>query len=819
MLQRILFIFIIFLSVHSFAADILEGRVIDQSTKEPLAFVSIIIKGTQKVAYTDIEGRFKITSDVPVNVLLFSYVGYESISYHVTDHQNILIKMLRKDQELNTVTIIAGENPAHRIIKRASHNRKLNDPDRINDYRCTIYSKTYYDLVRNSISKKDSILKDSLAKQKAPIKKDSLSNDSSDAFLSYFIDNSHIFMMESVYERKYLSPGNLNETVIATKASGLKNPSFSTSATDLQPFSFYKDYFNMLGKDYLNPISPGSTTKYFFQIEDTLYHDLDSVYIISFRPLKDKNFTGLQGVLYINTNGYAIQNVIASPYDKGLMELKIQQQYQLAEGKQWFPQQLNYELFYKNYPAKTMGMKLTGKSYITGIKLDEGLRKRDFGFATVTMDPEAAFHDSTYWYTNRHDTLSTKEKLTYHLLDSIGEKKHFDRSLKVVEALATFQIPISFISLDLNRIISLNDYEKVRLGLGAHTNDRLSKWFTVGGYAGYGFHDKVVKYGGDAKLYFRKNSKDYYLKYSYSDDIVEPGKAQYFYSTLNLNRSLMASRMDHIIQQEVSLNFRALKYLTINVALNQNQRTPNYTYDFYSDVFSVPQSSAFKSTELRIKGRYAYQEKLVQSFGQILSSGSKYPILHFAYTSGFKTPGYGEYRFNKVSAGIEKTFLIRNFGKTNVLLEGGMVEGIVPYPYLFNGNGSFTKDGYLYVRHSFQTMGLYEFLSDRYVNVFLSHDFGSLLFKTQKHQPELVVFTNIGYGTLQDSSRHSLLPFKTMEKGFYESGIMINNIIKYNYLNLFYMGLGGGAFMRYGAYANKKWQDNMAYKLSFTVTF
>jgi len=242
-------------------------------------------------------------------------------------------------------------------------------------------------------------------------------------------------------------------------------------------------------------------------------------------------------------------------------------------------------------------------------------------------------------------------------------------------------------------------------------------------------------------------------------------------------------------------------------------------YDFYSDVFSVPQIPVFRSTEVRITGRYAYKEKLVQAFGQLISSGSKYPIIHFAYRSGFKTPGYGDYSFHTFSAGIEKTFLIKNAGKINVLLEGGKVEGNVPYPYLFNGNGSFTKNGYLYVQHTFQAMGLYEFLSDRYVNLFLSHNFGSLLFKDEKHQPEFVVFTSIGYGTLQDSSRHKQITFKTMEKGYYESGLMVNNIIKVNYLNLFYFGLGGGVFMRYGPYAYKKTQDNMAYKLSLTVTF
>ena len=806
------------MSTHSFANYSLEGKVMDYTTKEPLAFVSIVIKGTQKVTYTTIEGKFKIVSEVPVTDLIFSYVGYRQINYHITNSTNIIIKMEVKENVLNEVKIMAGENPAHRIIKLASLNRKKHDPENIKSYTCKIYGKTYSDFIFNTL-KKDSVRTDSGNIRVTVTKKDTLGKDTSHPFLKSFVLNSHLFMMESVTERKYLAPDNLNETVLATKVSGLKNPTFSASANDLQPFSFYNDYFTMLGKDYLNPITYGSTTKYFFQLEDTLYQEKDTVFIISFRPLKNKNFNGMQGVLYINTNEYAIQNVIASPFDKGLMELKIQQQYQYVDNKQWFPQQLNYELFYKNYPSKAMGMKLTGKSFITEVTIDPKLRKRDFGFATVVMDPKAAFHDSAYWAANRLDTLSTKEKLTYTILDSIGEKKNFDKKLKLIEALTTLQLPVSFINIDLNRVVSANNYETVRIGVGVHTNDRLSSRFTVGGYTGYGFKDKVFKYGGDAKLYLRKNSKDYYLKYSYSNDISEPGKVQYFYSAVNSLRNLMTYRMDKVEQHEVSAHFRALKYFTVNVALNQNKRTPNYLYDFYSDVFSVPQIPVFRSTEVRITGRYAYKEKLVQAFGQLISSGSKYPIIHFAYRSGFKTPGYGDYSFHTFSAGIEKTFLIKNAGKINVLLEGGKVEGNVPYPYLFNGNGSFTKNGYLYVQHTFQAMGLYEFLSDRYVNLFLSHNFGSLLFKDEKHQPEFVVFTSIGYGTLQDSSRHKQITFKTMEKGYYESGLMVNNIIKVNYLNLFYFGLGGGVFMRYGPYAYKKTQDNMAYKLSFTVTF
>lgn len=809
----ILFVF----SFAAYASYTIEGKVVDLSTKEPLAFVSIVVKGTQQVAYTTIEGKFRISSETPVTTLVFSYVGYRRIELDAGSGEQMLVTMEAVDHQLHEVNIVAGENPAHRIIRRASQNRRQNDPGRIGSYACTIYCKTHADMVRHESAPKDSLKADSLQKNKPAAAGDT--SLPGFALFKRLTNESHLFMMESVYERKYLSPGHLNETVLATKATGIKHPSFSTSATALQPFSFYGDLFNMLDKDYLNPIATGSTGKYFFQLEDTLYQGVDSVYIISFRPLKGKNFNGLQGVLYINTNGYAIQNVIASPYDKGLLELKIQQQYQLADNRQWFPQQLNYELYFRNYPSKDLGMRLTGKSFVKDVNLGTPLRKSDFGFATVIMDPEAAFRDSVYWKNNRPDTLDVKEQLTYHLIDSLGEAQHFDRKLKTLEALTTFQLPISVINLDLNRIVSFSDYETARLGVGIHTNDRLSRWFSVGGYAGYGIRDKMIKYGGDAKLYLKRNSKDYFIQYSYSDDLAEPASSRYFYQNPNLTRRLLSYRMDHLIQQEAAINFRALKYLTMNVALNQSQRSPNYAYSFYNDVFSGPEAPVFNSTELRIKARYAYQEKLVQSFGQMISSGSKYPILHLAYTAGFKTPGYGDYRFQKVSAGIEKTFHIRNFGTMNILAEGGKLDGTVPYPFLFQGNGSYTKDSYLYIKHTFQTMGLYEFLSDEYVNVFFSHNFGSLLFKTEKFRPGLVVFTNAGYGALRDSSRHRDIDFKTMEKGYYESGLMLNNLIRANYFNVCYLGLGAGAFMRYGAYASSKWEDNMAYKFSLTVTF
>lgn len=801
-----LFFFLFIFSLKGFSQYSIEGKVIDESSKQPLAFVNIGIVGSQQNNSTDIDGKFRFLTTNPNSEIMFTYVGYEKLTITVSSHKkNLIIKLHKKTYDLNEVEILPGENPAHRIIKLATKNRIKNNPDKINSYVCNTYSKTFWDVVYND--------------DEVQNKSDSLKVDSLKFRLRMFSENSHLLMMESTTERKFLFPENLKETVTATKVSGFKNPTFSTSATDLQPFSFYNDYFKILGKDYLNPITSGSTNKYFFDLQDTLFKEQDTVFVIAFRPFKSKNFDGLEGVLYINSHDYAIQNVIASPYDKGLIDIKVQQQYALIDNKQWFPEQLNYEMHYKKYPTKYMGMKLTGKSYITNVKLDVPLKKREFDEKTIVMASDATEKNNEFWNTHRLDSLDHKEQKTYEIIDSIGKEVNFDRTLKIMEALVTFEIPISIINIELKKLIAINEYEVVRGGIGLHTNDKLSPWFDIGGYIGYGYKDSITKYGFEGQINLKKNNKDYFIKALYSKDVTEPGKAQYFYSRNNFNRNTMTYRMDFIEQKEVMVNFRAFNYLTASIAFNQNFRIPRYDYLFLPNLNDPTETSiGFRSSEIRLKGRYAYKEKFVQALGQMLSDGTKYPIIYFAYSKGVKMFS-GNYDFNKLSLGIEKSFLIKNLGKTKILFEGGYLNGNVPYSFLFNGNGSYGKDNYLFVENTFQTMGIYEFVSDRYVNLFFSHNFGTLLLKRPRFQPQLLLFTNIGYGNLNHPDQHQNINFKTMEKGFYESGFLINNIIRANYYNIAYIGFGGGVFIRYGPYSNLSSEDNLAYKISFTLTF
>ena len=73
--------------------------------------------------------------------------------------------------------------------------------------------------------------------------------------------------------------------------------------------------------------------------------NMDTTFTIFYRPRLGKTFSGMTGHLYINTNGYAIEKVIAEPYkDSTGITLKIIQEYDLIDGKKWFPSKLTTEM-------------------------------------------------------------------------------------------------------------------------------------------------------------------------------------------------------------------------------------------------------------------------------------------------------------------------------------------------------------------------------------------------------------------------------------------------------------------------------------------
>src|SRR5215510_9711614 len=82
------------LSIPAFAQNVtLTGSIKNNSTKETLPAVSVVLKGTSQGTFTDSKGDFKLTvAKLPVT-LVVSSVGFEDSEISVTDAVAITVEL------------------------------------------------------------------------------------------------------------------------------------------------------------------------------------------------------------------------------------------------------------------------------------------------------------------------------------------------------------------------------------------------------------------------------------------------------------------------------------------------------------------------------------------------------------------------------------------------------------------------------------------------------------------------------------------------------------------------------------------------------
>ncbi len=842
MRKFILLLFIVVACYSSYGQSI-RGYVVDDSTNEPLIFVHILVNKSRSGTTSDIDGRFRIQTERKVETLTFSYVGYVTQTINLDEYlknhpnqtsQKLVLRMKADTRVLKELVFEADENPAHPIIRKVVENRKINNPEKIKSFKYKSYNKFYMDA--EGIEDDDDEFQD-------------------------FIATKYLFMMESVTERKYLRPNRSKETVLANRVSGFKNPLFTTLANSFQPFSFYGDYIKVAGKKYLNPISKGTLNKYFFELKDSIYSKNHKVYIIGFEPMK-KNFDGLKGLLYVNTFKYAIENVIAETanlaehfndnmqvevntesegsqgvamdvqmdesdstvsrddssndeFEQISITFKIQQKYDLMGDSLWFPLQLNTDITIGDATGSSSGaVKGVGRSYLSDIELLAEVKSREFDRMALEFDPKANKRDSLFWDKYRIEPMDTRGLETYSYIDSIGEEAHIDRYVTGFAMLTTGKLRTGKIDFDIKEFLKYNKYESVRLGVGAHTNQLFSRFFNVGGYFAYGFGDKEFKYGADVNFFLTKKN-EIKLSFLYQSDVVEFAGSKFYLDNNPLssetNRKFMIDNMDRITNTEIAASFYFLKYLDTRVAFSQSTRNTTSGYAYAPPDVDVPVLvNSFQFTELKLGFKYSFREKYVEVFGNKVSMGTKYPVLWFNYTRGFEGVASGQYYYEKWDVKIQKTFEIRGFGKPSFTIKGGYAVGNTPGSVLFNGNGSKAEYIPLEAANSFQTMRLGEFLSDKYIAVYYTHNLGKIVIHPRKSTPEFLLVTSGAWGELEHPEYHRNISFKTMENGYYESGLAIRDI----YRLWGVMGFGVAGYYRYGFYGSDNVSDNLAIKVT-----
>ena len=215
-----------------------------------------------------------------------------------------------------------------------------------------------------------------------------------------------------------------------------------------------------------------------------------------------------------------------------------------------------------------------------------------------------------------------------------------------------------------------------------------------------------------------------------------------------------------------------------------------------------------------VKLRFAYNEKFLSTPKGIQSLGTTYPIVWVAYQHAFPNLLGSQFEYDRFKLEIQKYFYTHYIGVAKFHLQAGYATATCPVMETFNILGTYDKFG-LYSPGSFSTMEIDEFFCDRFVALYLSHNFNGMLWKTnsQWFKPELTIATNIGWGDMKRADAYPDKNFKTMERGYFESGFVVNGILA---TPLTKMGIG--VFYRYGPYSRPGVWENFAWKWCATIS-
>lgn len=772
------------------------GIIKDEVSLQPLSFAAVVVKNSPNGSVTDLNGKFQLSNvELPVT-LSISLIGYESVDIYF-EKMGQVIFLHPKAYQLREAEVKPGINPADVIMKKVIVRRDSLNPANLKSYLYHSYNKLII------TGRKDTVVNPLAAL---------LGNaDTLAAATEYVFNRQHLFINESVNEKKYKKPGNYHETILASRTSGLKDPIFSTLTTQLQSFTFYDNRsFQILSTEYNNPLSNDAFTNYNFQIEDTTFSGYDTIIVISFKPRKGKTAEGMKGQLYIFMPDYALERAYASPVKTDQLQMEVQHIYQKTSEGIWFPLQLNTNLILKRPKIGNYNMVVEARTYLKEITLNPELKGSDFGALEVEVEENATKNYYKILPQYRETELDKKDSATYTTIDSLGKQLKLDKQLEFLEAALEGKIRVSMLDFPIDKVITFNNYEGVRLGLAIETNRRMLKWMRLGGYFAYGFNDQAIKYGGFIE-FIPERKHDLRIRFDYKRDVASSGWTDIPITgplqLTNATSQLVLNVFDSLQLFEGSISVKPFLNWQLRLAMNHQQLNPTYVYRYLPDTNHHPQ---YNLTEIELSTRWAIKEKYIALGSRYLAKPTKYPIMFLHITQSLPTSSTA-FSYTKIMARVNQTFYIRKLGKSVFTLEGGYIFGDVPYAKLFANRGSFA-DFSIISRNGFETMRSNEFLMDSYVALFFHHNFGTL-FRVKKFiRPELSIMHNFGFGWLQNPARHEGVNFRTMKHGFFEAGIIIDNI-----LVLSNVGLGFGTFYRYGSTASGDPLQNFYFKMAISM--
>lgn len=803
----------------------LTGIVKDASTKKPLPFTSIQLDNGLK-SVSDVDGKFHVISKENFTSFTISFIGYEkkTIAFN-NNYQTVYLS--QKTDNLKEV-IVSNENKANDIIKKVIASKNKNNPQiKLNTFQFNTYNKLLVSANPDSVSGKiDSIFTNtSLGRMFQKI-------DSSDYKFKKIIDKQHLFLAEKVSRFQFAKPV-IKETVIGSKMAGFKEPIYEYFGFKLQSFSIYDDRYELFETKYKSPIADNALSEYSFKINDTVSIDNRKAFVIHFKnKLKRK---GLEGLLYIDSQNFAVAKAVMRL--RGVLNITGTHEFSYyPENDIWFQTKRNFKIvkgksreatsilggrisFEADNENESQSSKrgsdftfLTSETETYNVQFNTDVKIKK-SFISVDVKEDAIHKPESFWQQNRNGFLDKRSLRTYEALDSIATANQLEKKIRLGRKIINGYVPFSFFDFDLRYLLSYNNFEGFRFGLGGVTNEQFSKKIRLEGYTAYGLKDETIKYhlGFAARI---GNFSNTWIGASYTDDIREIASTNFaidkrvfkLYDPRPINISTFYNHKTwrSFIETKIIPKTESIWQLT------HSEITPLFGYQFAYDgkVFDN-----FNITSAMVSLQWNPFSDYMQTPNGKLEIEKRFPKFTFQFTKTLPDILENDFDFGKIDFRIDYEKKYLNGQKSTVLAQFGYAFGAIPLTHLYNTSpNNLTKDNLLQRitiagKNSFETMFFNEFFSSEFAMLQLKHGFKRIeIFK--KVKPQLVMVTRMAWGNLKNSQRHLGIDYKTLERGFFESGIELNKI---------YKGFGLSGFYRYGPNQLSRFEDNIAVKLNFVL--
>lgn len=796
-MKRFYIVFFIFIAQFSLAQNVylIKGKVVDAVTQDPVPFASINIKNTSLGKNTDFEGNFQFQlGAIPADSLLVSCLGYFSKSFFISKDslsQTIFIQLKPSEILLQEVKVYAGENPAHRIIRKAVAAKSENNYKKIDGFDYKSYNKIEVDF--NKISEKLRERRITQKVNKAIEEIGTLTDDDGKVLIPSFIS-------ESVSHYYYRNNPRLSKEVIEKtniKGVGVTDGSLTSQliGSSFQQYNFYTNQVNVLDKNFASPIADDWKFIYDYYLADSTYFGDNFCYKIDFTP-KRKQDLAFAGSIWIDKESWAIAQIdatITKDANLNFVErIKIQQELEPV-GKVWFPVKNRILVDVNELTKNSAGMLLKFTNYNQDIEADK-VKEAKFFDNGIEIAPDFKENDSSFWQKVRPEPFSEKEQMAYAMIDTIKNVPIVRRYTNLALLFSSGYKKI-YTGIELGPLVysgAINDVEGVRMRLGLRTNFEFSRKWVLQGYLAYGTKDEAWKMGGEVtRIISRKPWTT--LSYKYTNDIEQVGLR---HEDLGLGAIFSAymrfgTLMRPFYETENRFQFQREVSKGVFTTLGFRTRSFDPLYDFsYREKPTLGEASPlitnFNTSEFLSEITFARDELAIVNDNERLSFGTtKSPTITLRYAFGARNIFNSDFNYHKLMAKYSHTLNLGYLGKTYYKAEAGAIFGTVPYPLLKSHLGN---ESIFIVGNSFNLMNNFEFISDRYASARYTHDFEGLFFNRVPLIKKLKwrTFTTGKFllGQLSEKNQQmnpsdDSMPFSSLgTQPYVELGYGINNIFK-----------------------------------------